>query len=54
MTNTTHPTTQARRRYRVEAIISILALVAMATTVSLTEHGFSASIVSIFVRRHYK
>lgn len=41
MANTTNPTTQARRQYLVEAIVCVLALVAVATTQSLTWHGAS-------------
>jgi hypothetical protein len=41
MSNSINPTTQAQRRLRVEAIISLIALMAVATTQSLAEHGAS-------------
>jgi hypothetical protein len=41
MTDTINPTTLARRRYRVEAIICMLALAATATTLSLMGHNLS-------------
>ncbi len=49
MTNTINPTTQARRRWRIEAIISMLAIVALATTLSLTGHNLSKRWITTIV-----